>query len=320
MSRKALIIGIDDYPEPSKLVGCVLDAKNMANLLARHADGSPNFSCMLYTSADKEITQVFLRRRITDLFQSEAECVLFYFSGHGYESSGGYLVTQDYIKNNVGVSFDEMLKLANLALESGIIQEIIIILDCCHSGHMGNGPMTGKTNAQLAEGLSILTASMPDQYAVGRRSGGIFTKKVQEALKGGNSDILGNVTVADVYRYADLTLSYWEQRPMFKSHVQGMAVLRKCIPKLHAWIIRKLMDYFAPITSEYSLDPSYEPTHQPEDKEHEEIFSHLLILGTAGLVEPVDAENLYSAAVHSKTCRLTSLGRLYWRQVEAGKV
>lgn len=320
--RKALIIGIDDYPGANKLDGCVRDAENMANLLSRHDDGSPNFSNMLITSAIRSIDQTFLRAQIKSLFHGEAECVLFYFSGHGYESSlGGCLVTQDCSKNNEGISFSEVLGMANRALENRTVQEVIIILDCCHSGYMGNNSFAEKSSAQLVKGLSILTASMPHQYAKAMKSGSMFTKTVLESLKGGNSDILGNVTVADVYRYSDLILSAWEQRPMFKAHVQSMTVLRKCTPKVPVWIIRKLCTYFMDITAaQLPLDPSFEPTHEPEHAENEEIFSQLQTLQAAGLVEPVDAENLYFAAIHSRACKLTPLGRFYWKQVESGKI
>lgn len=321
MSKRALIIGIDDYPGDNALIGCVKDAEGVANILGRHDDGSPNFSCQLFTTPSYNIDQPFLRGKITQLFSSEAECALFYFAGHGYESpSGGYLVTQDYGKHNEGVPFDELLKAANQALESKIIQEVVIILDCCHSGHMGNNPFSVNAGAQLAKGLSILTASMPNQLASGTRRGGLFTTTILEALSGASSDVVGNITVADVYRYADLILTAWQQRPMFKAHLKSLTVLRKSTPKVPAWIIRKLKTYFITTTAEFPLNPSFEPTHEPEHKEHEEIFSHLLTLMATGLLEPVDAEHLYFAAVHSKSCRLTALGRFYWKLVETSKI
>lgn len=321
MSRRALIIGIDNYPGDNALTGCVKDAEGVANTLGRHEDGSPNFSCQLFTSPSHDISQAFLRGKINQLFSGEAECALFYFAGHGYESPlGGYLVAQDFGKHNEGVPFSELLNVANQALENKTIQEVVIILDCCHSGHMGNNPFSINANAQLAKGLSILTASMSNQLAAGTRRGGLFTTAILEALNGGISDVTGNVTVADVYRYSDLILTAWEQRPMFKAHLKSLTVLKKCTPKVPVWIIRKLKIYFIATTAEFPLDPSFEPTHEPEDKEHEEIFSHLLTLMAAGLLEPVDEEHLYAAAIHSKSCRLTALGRFYWKLVDVGKI
>jgi hypothetical protein len=39
--RKALIVGIDHYPQ-DPLTGCVNDANKMARILAKHQDNSPN--------------------------------------------------------------------------------------------------------------------------------------------------------------------------------------------------------------------------------------------------------------------------------------
>jgi hypothetical protein len=44
--KRALIIGIDDYPT-APLSGCVNDADAIANTIERNGDGSPNFSVHL---------------------------------------------------------------------------------------------------------------------------------------------------------------------------------------------------------------------------------------------------------------------------------
>ena len=49
--RKALIVGIDNYPS-CPLSGCVNDATEMKSVLERNSDGSPNFSVKLMTSND----------------------------------------------------------------------------------------------------------------------------------------------------------------------------------------------------------------------------------------------------------------------------
>jgi Caspase domain len=325
MTRKALIIGIDHYAGVNKLDGCVHDAKKMEEFLEKHEDGSPNFSIKRFTSSsninDPVISQVFLRQQINHLFEGRSDCLLFYFSGHGYESSlGGCLVAQNFTLHNEGILFSELLTCANKALETKAAKEIVLILDCCHSGHMGNSPFSGMNNLQIAEGLSILTASLPDELAVGEKRGGVFTQTIREALRGGNSDILGNVTIADVYRYADLILTAWQQRPMFKAHIHRMTVLRECKPKIELEILRMLTSYFLVASAEFKLDSSYEPTEGPEHPEHELIFSHLQAMRAIGLVEPIGEKHLYDAAMNNKSCRLTPMGKFYWSLVEAGEI
>ena len=46
------------------------------------------------------------------------------------------------------------------------VGEVVVVLDSCFSGWMGNEPMANNM-AVLREGLSILTASRGDQVSVG---------------------------------------------------------------------------------------------------------------------------------------------------------
>ncbi len=47
--KKALIVGIDNYLNISDLTGCVNDAHDVANVLARNADGILNFDVKVMT-------------------------------------------------------------------------------------------------------------------------------------------------------------------------------------------------------------------------------------------------------------------------------
>ncbi|MBF4354509.1 caspase family protein, partial [Vibrio anguillarum] len=53
--KKALIIGINDYPN-SPLGGCVNDANTLATVLESNGDGSPNFSVRKITCPSTNIT------------------------------------------------------------------------------------------------------------------------------------------------------------------------------------------------------------------------------------------------------------------------
>jgi hypothetical protein len=41
--KKALLIGINDYPEGNELTGCIEDINSVKAAIERHGDGSPNF-------------------------------------------------------------------------------------------------------------------------------------------------------------------------------------------------------------------------------------------------------------------------------------
>src|SRR6187402_875878 len=113
--RKALVVGINDYTHVQELRGCVTDAVAIAAMLARHADGSPNFPTPRVMRSDEGlITRNQLRQSVVELFQDDAEIALFYFSGHGHiDSVGGYLCGSDAQSGDDGLSLFDLVALAN---------------------------------------------------------------------------------------------------------------------------------------------------------------------------------------------------------------
>jgi len=315
--RRALIVGIDDYPEVP-LSGCVNDANRMRDILSRNEDGSPNFECRTLLAPTGEVTRVVLKENIKELFAYEAEVALLYFSGHGMVNNlDGYVITQDYEVHDEGVAMSEILALANKSRT----HEVVVVLDCCHSGALGQSPAIREDHSVLRLGVSVLTASGASQPAVeatGR--GGVFTSLVCAALNGGASDVLGNVTVAAIYAYVEQMLGAWEQRPLFKSHVSKLVPLRRCKAVIDMAILRLLPQYFAEPDVEFALDPSFEPDAKPRNQENETIFSHLQKYRAARLLVPVGEEHMYYAAMNCKSCKLTPLGQFYWKLAKGRKL
>ena len=92
--RKALCVGINSYAHCSRLYGCVNDATAVAQVLSRHGDGRVNFdvSLMCAEDFDSQVSCQSLKAAIRELFDTEAEIAVFYFSGHGaIDAFGGYL-------------------------------------------------------------------------------------------------------------------------------------------------------------------------------------------------------------------------------------
>jgi hypothetical protein len=316
VTKLAVLVGIDDYPT-APLAGCVNDATRMHELLCRHHDESLNFECRKLVAPDEKVTRATLKQAVDDLFTRQADVALFFFSGHGTANNlGGYLVTQDAKKYDEGLSMTDMLTMAN----NSPARERIIILDCCHSGAMGQLPAVNNDSAMLKEGVSILSACRESEVSVEKGGGGVFTSLVCDALGGGAADVCGKVTIAGIYAYVDEALGGWDQRPLFKIHVSKLVPLRNCTTAVDLQILRLLPKYFKSLNDEYALDPSYEPTAEPRHPEHEEILGHLQRLRSARLVMPVGEEHLYFAAMNSKSCRLTALGVHYWHLANSGKL
>jgi hypothetical protein len=258
--KKALVIGIDDYPT-NPLAGCVNDAKAIGSILARNGDGSPNFSVLLLTSDKLQITSALLESSISDLFKGDADTALLFFAGHGIinpTTNAGFLVSQNGAKGAWGISLADILAMANAA--SPRIKSSVIILDSCHSGHAGEIPGLGnQAIAAIGDGVTILTACHREQTAAEENGQGLFTGILLDGLNGSSADICGRITPASVYSHVDQTLGPWEQRPIYKANVQTFVTLREVSPRVPREVLRRLPHYFPDAAYTFPLDPSYEP-------------------------------------------------------------
>ena len=314
--RRALIVGIDNYPG-ALLDGCVNDAREMGEVLETHGDGSPNFQALLMTSPADKITKPKLREAIVKLFATDCEIALLYFSGHGFVGSAdGYIVTEDSKEYDEGIGMTEILKLAN----HSPVKNKVIILDCCYSGNMGTPNIQEGGVAQLSEGLTVLTASRDSEAAMEQGGSGVFTQLVVAALQGGAADLRGHITPGSSYAYVDQALGAWDQRPIFKTNVTQFTSLRKVPPQVPLETLRELVNYFPNPQDEHKLDPSYEYTEKEHDPKNVKVFKDLQKMEGVGLVVPVGEEHMYYAAMNSTACRLTALGRQYWRLANEKKL
>lgn len=314
--RKALVVGINEYPG-SPPCGCGNDASAMARVLETHGDGNNNFSVRLLTAPKNTVTKPMLRGAIEELFAGDCDISLFYFSGHGrITSTGGYIVTPDAQKYDEGVSMEDILRLANQSQAT----DKVIVLDCCHSGALGNPVSNGRHAAILSDGLSVLAASRDFESALEMGGRGIFTYLVVDALQGGAADLRGHITPGGIYAYVDRALGAWDQRPIFKTNVSRFTSLRSMAPPVPFETLRKICTYFPTPRYEYSLDPSYEFTEERQNPANVQIMKDLQKFASAGLVVPVGEEHMYFAAIHSKPCKLTALGYYYWGLVKERKL
>ncbi|HFD1716705.1 TPA: caspase domain-containing protein [Enterococcus faecium] len=313
--KKALVIGIDDYPT-IPLSGCTNDANAVTELLQTNGDGSPNFEVVQLNNV---ATKADLLRSIEKLFSGDADIALLYFSGHGSDSGSGYLVTPDFKNYDLGVPMTEVLRLANASK----CRNKIIILDCCFSGKLGESGVIQGTESFLGEGVTIMSASMRDEVSMEVSGHGIFTNLLLQGLRGSASDITGNITPASLYSFIDQSLGTWEQRPVFKTNISRFLPIRSIDPRVPKELLRKLSTFFPNSSDEFQLDPSFEFTNDPK-QEHKIIepyadennvskFKTLQLYESVGLIEPVGTEHMYFAAMNSKSCKLTALGLHYWR-------
>ncbi|MFJ6782878.1 caspase domain-containing protein [Streptomyces yangpuensis] len=324
--KRAILVGIDDYPTVDSLSGCVADAKALYTVLSTNADGSPNWRTQLLTSESGPdvVTRDSLRKALTLLFANARDSdLLFYFAGHGAQTPwGADLVTQDAREHNLGVSMQDLLTLAN----DSPARSVTLILDCCFSGDLGN--VAGQQAAAVAdnfrlnrttlrEDVTILAASRATEEAEAGDGHGAFTRIVVDGLEGGAADHLGKITALGLYTYVSATFDAWQQRPVLKASLTEPVVLRMGPPWLEVDMLRKLPEHFPTDTSRIRLSPAHEGdgrpfppgvTGTPEQQE----FDYLARLRNANLVTTDGHRDHYWVAMESGEVFLTPMGRYFW--------
>ncbi|MGC4792908.1 caspase family protein [Micromonospora saelicesensis] len=326
-----MIVGIDYYTHIGSLSGCVNDAHSVKAVLERHSDGTLNFAApqvLTATSPAKSVLKRDLKDAVRQLFADDVEIALLYFAGHGYiEDTGGFLCASDCETGDDGVALSEIMTIANASRA----KNKVIILDSCHSGIAGNSALT-RGLAEISDGVTILTASTADQYALEVPGGGagVFTSLFVDALSGAAANLVGEITPGSVYAHIDQSLGPWAQRPVFKTNVKTFVSLRKSEPPIILGDLQALTRHFPAPDHNFCLDPSFEPERSadqledpsipPPDPLNTAIFKILQGYVRVNLVRPVGAPHMWHAAMQSKSCELTVLGQHYWNLVNKGLI
>lgn len=321
--KKALCVGIDSYQNASDLHGCVNDANSVKSALERNGDGTLNFDVKLLcaTSDASYISRGQLKDAIEELFKSEAEIAVLYYSGHGsFDTSGGYLCTSEISRADDGLSLNDVMGI----VAQSKAQNKIVILDSCFSGAIAT-PTEMPNYSLLKDGTTILAACGNNEYATEEDGHGVFTSLLVEALYGGAMNLLGEVSPGSIYSYIDRSLGAWEQRPVFKANIKNFVSLRKNTPPIQITELRRLTEIFPNPYDELALDPTFEhDKHEADTQEvnkvNEKKFSVLQRYVKLNLVVPVGEEHMYYAAINRKSCKLTAQGQHYWSLVNKNTI
>ena len=149
-----------------------------------------------------------LRELVVEAFRDPAEAALLFFAGQrAVTQLGGYLVTPDVTSYGDGVQVSDVLAI----LRSSPVAHKAVLLDCCFSGAFGQETCSWLGEMGLPENTAVLTASLATQPAQEQAARGVFSTLLCAALEGGAADVLGKVTVASTYAYADEVLGPWDQ-------------------------------------------------------------------------------------------------------------
>jgi hypothetical protein len=173
-----LLVGIDYENTPKSLDGipsydvfCIEQQLNLSSIAYPE-----NLHILKNNQATKE--EILKKLNIMMNNMDERSTFIFYFSGHGgrTQTSESYLLTVD----NQQLTANELATAVGRAKTN----KIIIILDSCHSGGMGNKFRFDSNNYR--EGIHILCSCRQTEEAhqLARDTNGFFTKYLIKGLKG----------------------------------------------------------------------------------------------------------------------------------------
>ena len=141
MSKRALLVGINDYRRVNDLRGCETDVTNLRLLLKRFCGFQNDDVRML---VDSRATKAAIEERLDWLVRGAqpGDSLLFHFSGHGAQirdrgeqdelrdGLDELICPHDMDWNGTFITDDDLR--ARLRVPVGV--QLEVILDCCHSG------------------------------------------------------------------------------------------------------------------------------------------------------------------------------------------
>ena len=229
---RAVIVGVGDYRNMRTLEKTIIDAQDLRDLLINRGYPLSNISLLIDSQATKKNISFALEKltceaKITDT-------VLFFFSGHGARSVGGfepgeYICPVDVDSGDLkrtAISNDEL----TTAIKSIPAKQVIVLLDACHSGGVGEpknletGIKTGltiNTYERLAtgEGRVVIASCKPNEYSweLPNMRNGLFSHYLLKGLEGDSADNHGAVRIFQLFNYVSENVpKHKPQHPLLK--------------------------------------------------------------------------------------------------------
>ena len=216
MSKRLFVViaAVSEYlnSDVPQLPGVRRDAERLRSTLEEHAVVGVHRMWWLVDGRATKATVLSSLQEVSEQAGATDQAII-YFGGHGWRVLDGarkrgtyYLLPYDATFASVatdGISTDEIGALLN----SQHAQEIVVILDCCHSGGMTNFSWTNEVLEGLLEGWRshyVIAASRGREQAGEDDGGGFFMTALCDALvgEGVTPDEKGRFSVQKAWSHA----------------------------------------------------------------------------------------------------------------------
>jgi uncharacterized caspase-like protein len=228
--RYALIVGIDDYIEPTvtDLKCATSDAKLLKSTLVKEGGFSEENIFLLSSAATGEndqpsLTNIVFRLEWLREVVGPSDTLVFYFAGHGVSmESETFLLTAEADQRDKNTLMVSSLrgKVLNEMLKQTGAQNTLVLLDACRNDPTaGRGDVNNTLNETLTRGLvfkpqpaaapglerntaTVFACSEGERsWEWGDKNQGFFTYYLAEALSSGAYDADGKATLQNLVGY-----------------------------------------------------------------------------------------------------------------------
>ncbi len=251
--RWAVLVGVNQYAELGNLTYCVADAKALRDRLVKA--GFPEKNVFLLVDGAADAADLPNRRNIQREIAAvlkvaeKDDLVLISFSGHGMHIDGkSYFCPSDASADSPETTMVPLDLIYRQLEQSAAVQKVLLV-DACRDDPRPEGRRSAqadyqksleKLGAQLRrppEGTVVLSSSAPGQisWEDSKLGHGVFLYYVLEGLDGKAADREGQVSLLDLYRYANQhTRSFvirhrrgYVQTPELRGAITGDMVLAR---------------------------------------------------------------------------------------------
>ena len=253
MTRDALVVGINGYPESTDLSKPARDAEAVAQLLETYGNfrvrrlPEANINGKLCINPDGVVSGDELEDVIATLFNPDGndaqvpKTALLFFAGHGLRKvrggiTEGFLATSDSNPKEGfwGVSLQWLRRL----LQKSPVQQQIIWLDCCHSGELHNFDEADPGNLGQGKDKCFIAACRPFELAYESLGGehGVLTQFLLEGLdpRENPEGVITNYTLVDFIIKEKVKVRGISQEPIHRNSGYSIILTTRNIEQVSA--------------------------------------------------------------------------------------